>query len=367
MATILKRIGPTGNVSFLAHVRIKGFEKACHTFKVIPDPKIPRAQAIKAARADAEDWAEKLELELRTQVSRSSGIRTDVAKLTIGGLIREYLKDPNIKELKSVKDVQRLLAWWLNQYGGEKLLDFGVLTARKAREKLNSEHAGPATSNRYLSQMRAAWNWGRESGLVPVERAWPPGLMMKEPRGRVRFLSDDEINNVLKASEPDPVMYAAILVSLSAGLRQGELLRLTWADVDLTGAKVTVRESKNDEQRAAHLTATAVAAVKALRALPVVSPVHVFVLSDGKPLKKSLLERRWDKIRTAAKLKDFRWHDLRHSCASILLQSGATLAQVGSVLGHKSPAMSLRYAHLMQGAPVTGHDKLEEKLKGKSK
>jgi len=191
--------------------------------------------------------------------------------------------------------------------------------------------------------------------------------MMKEPRGRVRFLSDDEINNVRNAAEPDPVMYAAILVSLSTGLRQGELLRLTWADVDLTGAKVTVRESKNDEQRAAHLTATAVTAVKALRALPVVSPVHVFVLSDGTPLKKSLLEMRWNKIRTAAKLKDFRWHDLRHSCASILLQSGATLAQVGSVLGHKSPAMSLRYAHLVQGAPVTGHDKLDEKLKGKSK
>jgi integrase len=189
--------------------------------------------------------------------------------------------------------------------------------------------------------------------------------MMKEPRGRVRFLSDDEINNVRKAAEPDPVMYAAILVSLSTGLRQGELLRLTWADVDLTGAKVTVRESKNDEQRAAHLTATAVAAVRALRALPVVSPVHVFVLSDGTQLKKSLLEVRWNKIRTAAKLKDFRWHDLRHSCASILLQSGATLAQVGSVLGHKSPAMSLRYAHLVQGAPVTGHDKLDEKLKGK--
>ena len=78
--------------------------------------------------------------------------------------------------MKSVKEVQRLLAWWLNQYGGEKLLDFGVLTARKAREKLNAEHDGPATSNRYLSQMRAAWNWGRESGLVPVEHAWPPGL-----------------------------------------------------------------------------------------------------------------------------------------------------------------------------------------------
>lgn len=362
MATILRRVGPTGSVSFLANVRIKGFDKACRTFKVIPDPKVKRAEAIKAAREDAEEWAKKLENELRTQLARSTGIRADVAKLTLGGLIREYLEDPKIKELRSYGDVQRLLAWWLNQYGADKLLDFSVLAARRARDKLNSEHAGHATTNRYLSQMRAAWNWGRESGLIPLERSWPPGLMLKEPRGRVRFLSDEEIKSLLAVAEPDPLMYAAIVVSLSTGLRQGELLRLMWADVDLSGAKVTVHESKNDEQRAAYLTPTAVKALRAVRALPL---RHVFVLGNGTPLKKSTLEERWRKIRTAANLVDFRWHDLRHSCASILLQSGSTLAQIGALLGHKSPTMTMRYAHLIQGAPVTGHDKLDEKLKGR--
>jgi integrase len=141
-------------------------------------------------------------------------------------------------------------------------------------------------------------------------------------------------------------------------------LRLTWADVDLDKKIVTVHESKNNERRAIHLTASAVDALKELRKLPVVSPVHVFLVEGGKPLKKSWLETRWYKIRTAAALTDFRWHDLRHTCASVLLQNGATLAMVGSVLGHKSPSMTQRYSHLVQGAAVTGHDKLDEKLKG---
>jgi site-specific recombinase XerD len=61
-------------------------------------------------------------------------------------------------------------------------------------------------------------------------------------------------------------------------------------------------------------------------------------------------------------LRDFRWHDLRHSCASFLAQQGATLLEIASVLGHRSTVVTRRYAHLVQGAPVTGHAALNEKL-----
>jgi integrase len=216
--------------------------------------------------------------------------------------------------------------------------------------------------------MRAVWGWGRRRRLLPqkVTDEWPAeDLMLDEPRGRVRFLSDSEIAALLKAAESDQVMRAAIKVSILTGLRQGELLRLTWGDVALEKRTVTVHESKNNERRAVYLSEEA---VDALKALPVrgIGAKPVFVLDDSTtPLKKSLLEMRWNKIRTAAKLKDFRWHDLRHSCASLLAQGGASLLQIGSVLGHKSPSVTLRYAHLVAGAPVTGHDKLDAKLRGK--
>ena len=54
---------------------------------------------------------------------------------------------------------------------------------------------------------------------------------------------------------------------------------------------------------------------------------------------------------------------LRHTCASYLAQNGANLLEIGSVLGHKSPSVTQRYAHLIEGAPVTGHTKLDDKLR----
>jgi integrase len=213
--------------------------------------------------------------------------------------------------------------------------------------------------------MRGVWNWGRAAGWIPQERSWPTKLLLPEPTGRIRYLSNPELDGLLKAAEVDPLMRAAILVSVATGLRQGELLRLKWADVDFTNGWVTILETKNKTPRRVHLTSQAVAALQALKAKKVVSPTSVFILDNGKPLKQSYLEVRWRRIRDAAELKNFRWHDLRHTCASILAQHGATLLEIGSVLGHKSPSMTMRYAHLIQGAPVKGHAALDEMLRGK--
>jgi integrase len=370
MATIKRRKGTTGAVSFLAMVRVKRFKAASKTFRV--------ETTVAEAKQRAEAWAEALERELRGQASRG-GTRSDVTQLTIGGLIAEYLRDPETQALRTYKEVQRLLeSFWVNKYAAERILDFGVRTLLDARDRLNTGDRSPGTVNRYLGVMRSVWSWGRATGLIPMERAWPSRLMLTEPRGRKRFLSDAEMSALLFAAEKDPVMRAAIVVSLSSGLRQGELLGLAWGDIDLVRGQCTVRDAgrhttrnaDDGEWRVVHLTPTAVGVLADLKKATVVRNIDpakspVFITASGGPLRQSYLERRWQRIRAAAKLVDFRWHDLRHSCASILLQSGATLGQVGQVLGHRSPSMTMRYAHLVAGAPVVGHDKLDAKLRGK--
>jgi site-specific recombinase XerD len=72
----------------------------------------------------------------------------------------------------------------------------------------------------------------------------------------------------------------------------------------------------------------------------------------------------WRETRAAAGLRDFHWHDLRHCCASFLAQNGATLLEIGHVLGHRDLATTLRYSHLVQSKPVTGHAGLDAKLWG---
>jgi integrase len=241
-------------------------------------------------------------------------------------------------------------------------MELNVLMLRDARHALQQGRK-PATVNRYLSAMRSAWNWGRAAGLVPQEQAWPSRLMLTEPKGRVRFLNDGELAALLKAaSEQSPTAHAAILISLGCGIRQGELRRLKWTDLDLDKQRLRVLLSKNGESRSVYMPASAVEALRVLKRAPIVGQT-VIADEEGQPVAKEWIEYRWRLIRDAAGLANFRWHDMRHSCASFLAQNGATLLEIGSVLGHRSPTVTMRYAHLVESAPVTGHTKLDEKLR----
>jgi integrase len=145
-------------------------------------------------------------------------------------------------------------------------------------------------------------------------------------------------------------------------LRQGELLNLKWQDIDLGAQRLRIMRTKTDKPRTVYVPASAVAALRTLKRESVVSTKAVFLGQGSEPLNRGTIRIRWLPIRDAAKLQDFRWHDLRHSCASFLAQNGATLLEIGSVLGHKSTSVTRRYAHLVEGAPVTGHDALDKKL-----
>lgn len=341
------RKAKTGPKPWLAQVRVKPFKPASKTF---------------ATRHEAEEWADSLERELKRQ-RKARSVRPTLTKFTIAQLIREFLADPETLALRTYNSLELLLAWWVNHYGGERVLEFGALTLREARTKLQPGRA-PATVNRYLSAMRSAWNWGRAAELIPQKLSWPSRLMLTEPKGRTRFLSDEELARLLEASTAhSALMHAAVVVSIACGVRQSEMLRLKWADVDLERQRLRVMLSKNDEARSVYLPAAAAAALRPLKRAPVVGQ-QVFIDQDGQPVDKSWIEYRWKAVRAAAKLQDFKWHDLRHSCASFLAQQGANLLEIGAVLGHRSTSVTRRYAHLVEGAPVTGHTKLDEKLGG---
>jgi integrase len=290
-----------------------------------------------------------------------------LAKLTVGDLNRAYLAEPDVKEEKSFGDTQRLSDWWTNKFGNVLLIDFGVLILRDQARPVLLKDRGNATTNRYMSALRSAWTWGRDAGYIMNERAWPRRLMLKEPRGVVRFLADVERVRMLEAGMADPVIRAAVIVDISTAWRKGELLGLRWADIDFKNATATIRDTKNAEIKVSHLLPEAVEALLALKKLPVVSITHPFhIITAHKAKPKSALDHRWRTVRATAKLDSrFRFHDLRHTCASYLAQAGASDMELRAVLGHKTAAMVVRYAHLRPGAAVTGHSAIGAKLRGK--
>ncbi len=349
MPTIQKRKNRDGSVSWMAWVRVRPFKPVSRSF---------------GSKDEAKEWADEHARELRDHRQKAA-VPVDLPQLTLAKLIDQYLADPSFAALSAAyqSNLRDYLAWWVNEYGSTRVSRLGAITLREGRAKLLVGREN-GTVNRYLSALRSCWNWARGAEIIPAKNVWPPKVMLREPKEVVRYLSDEELADLMKAaSDYSLAMHAAILVSIATGVRMSELRRFKWSDIDFERKRIKVLLSKNTESRGGHLPESAVNALKKLKSLPIVGR-HVFIDEEGNPVSKDWVSYRWKIIRANAKLKNFRWHDLRHSCASLLAQNGATLLEIGSVLGHKSPSATKRYAHLVEGAPVTGHTKLDEKLRG---
>jgi integrase len=130
-------------------------------------------------------------------------------------------------------------------------------------------------------------------------------------------------------------------------MRRGEILGLHWDQVDLVRERITLHETKNGERRGVPLAGLALALLHALHENRRVDTERVF---PGARIDRPLqFEKAWKAALAKAEIRDFRFHDLRHCAASYLVMNGASLVEVGDVLGHKTVQMSKRYAHLMDG------------------
>jgi integrase len=348
MATFQNRKTRDGVKAVLAQVRVKGFDPTSKTF---PD------------KTSAKAWAEDLERKLRQNRARGN-VQQSAPTYTFTKLAGEYLADPEVAKVGYHHELSRQLSWWCNVIGDMKVMALSVSRLRAARAKLKAEGRGDATTNRYLSAARSCWNWGLSAELVPAGHEWPKRLMLSEPKGRTRYLTDDELGRLLAAARAhSPALYAAVVVSLATGFRASELIRLEWTDVDFDAPCVRILQTKNGQPRSIYLSPSAADALRALKKATVVGR-RVFLAPSGMPYTVYGLADQWQKVRAAAGLANFRQHDLRHSCASYLAQAGASLVEIGAVLGHKSPSVTMRYSHLVAGKPVTGHAALDAKLRG---
>ena len=186
---------------------------------------------------------------------------------------------------------------------------------------------------------------------------------LKEPPGRVRFLSDDERKRLLEACKAsrNPYLYPLVIVVLSTGFRKSEALHLRWNDVDLKHKLVRVVKTKNDQPKGISLTGPALKLIAGLHAER--TSEFLFPSPDGKrPID---IRSAWEAALTRAAIEDFHFHDLRHSTASYLAMNGASLPEIAEVLGHKSYAMVKRYAHLAPGHSAKALSSMTKKVLGK--
>ena len=193
-----------------------------------------------------------------------------------------------------------------------------------------------ATINRRLAVLsktfRVAREYDKYFGNIVFRR-------QREGEHRLRWLNDDEISRVVYTA--GKLGYAnlqdAIVVSLDTGVRQGELGRIK--ALDLISEGLVVWESKNDVARTIPLTPRSRKILERRKAS--VKQQNSLIFKDG------YARSAWDRTRTKAGLgEDVVWHTLRHTFASRLVQRGVTLQVVKELMGHKTMAVTMRYAKL---------------------
>lgn len=271
---------------------------------------------------------------------------------------------------KSSKDQIRHLDWWKEQLGSYVLADVTPALLVEHRERLKNgitcrgTQRSPSTVNRYLTAFSHVftiamkeWGWVEDSPFRRVST-------LKEPRGRIRFLSDEErvvlLNACKKHSEK---LYTIVVLALSTGARKNEIMSLTWKQVDLNRGVIILHETKNGERRVLPLAGHAMEQVTALAK---VRSIHTDLLFPSKndSTKPLSIQSIFQRAVNNAGIEDFRFHDLRHSAASYLAMNGASLAEIAEVLGHKTLQMVKRYAHLSEQHTASVVASMNEKIFG---
>jgi len=326
MAAIESRTNAAGKTTYRVKVRLKGHPTQTASF--------PR-------KTDAKRWAQDTESAIREGRHFKT---TEAKKHTLAELVERYSRDV-LPAKKDGKHQAAQLAWWRQELGALALADCTPARIAEARDKLSAER-GPATVNRYLAALSHAftlavkeWGWLE---FNPLQRVSKP----KEPRGRVRFLSDDERGRLLEACKQsaNPDLFPAVVLALSTGARQAEIMGLEWKRIDLARGVAVLDDTKNGERRALPLAGLA---LELLKERAKVRRIDTPLLFPGRnPSKPVELRKAWLAALAAAGVEDFRWHDLRHSAASYLAMNGASLAEIAEVLGHKTLSMVKRYSHL---------------------
>ena len=155
------------------------------------------------------------------------------------------------------------------------------------------------------------------------------------------------------------------MVALSTGARKNEILGLCWKDVDFARQQIILHETKNGERRVIPLRG---------RAWELITAMHErwtkkdeeerckYIFSSEQKCQPIEIKTAWENALIRAKIQDFRFHDLRHTCASYLAMNQSSIAEIAEVLGHKTLQMVKRYAHLTEAHTHSVVENMNEKF-----
>jgi integrase len=289
-------------------------------------------------KVDAERWAKQVEVDMQ------KGSYTNLVlaeRTTLSELIDRYIEEVIPTMRGALEDRFRLKAL---QRRTLSKLSMTALTPAKIAEYRDQRltQVSSGTVIRELAYISSIINQARREWGINIDN--PIRLVRKpqSPQGRNRILNEAEKLRILDELMPRPTrrvslwMKPLVEFALETGMRRGEMLALTWANVDLTNRTAYLPLTKNGESRTVPLSSKA---IQILKSLPRNITGEVF------PIKPEAVAAAFIKATRRAGVKDFHFHDLRHTAITNLATKLPNLIELAAVSGHKSLAMLKRYYH----------------------
>jgi integrase len=315
--------------------------------------------------------------ELQNNVA--SGTVSEAGQITVAEYLRRWLENthrPKVETTTFVRDEQKVRLHLIPHIGGVKLAKVTALHVEQLYRDMEKAGDSPHERQKCGKVLRTALRHAVNLGLIPNNPATKVALP-KIPKPKVQVYDPDQTALFLKAAEDDR-LYPLYVLALDSGMRQGELFGLQWPDLDFDTGSVyvqrTLEEVKGQFKVKELKTAKSKRRIELARYTLTVLHEHrkrmlaegyingqVFGDTGGGFLRKSNVQRdSFKKIIKRAGLPDRRFHDLRHTCATLLLLAGVNVKVVSERLGHATVHMTLdTYSHILPTLQREAADKMD--------
>ncbi|MCX7858187.1 MAG: site-specific integrase [Deltaproteobacteria bacterium] len=292
--------------------------------------------------------AEKIYASILVKVAEGKWFGRDPALCyTFNELMERFMKEyaPQ-RKLSMVKRYECALVHLKKYFSDKTLSEITPDLISSCMHKRREEGAASATINRERAMLSKAFNlavnvWGWIM-TNPCQKV-PP---YPENNKRDRWLTWEEEERLLAASEPylNGALRDIIILALNTGMRQGEIMNLRWDQIDFDKRVIILQETKTGTPRGVPLNNT-VFKMLVRRYTERKNSEYVFSTRKGTKIGTRNMLRGFYKALSKAGISDFRFHDLRHTFATRLVQVGDQLYRIGQILGHSQVETTQRYAH----------------------
>ncbi|MEW6003207.1 MAG: site-specific integrase [Nitrospirota bacterium] len=287
---------------------------------------------------------------------------------------KERLPEYTFRELAEkysawIEGRQRSASWksyiikqLLQEFGNVALNQFTTHVLEQFQSERLKKGNKPATVNRLLAVISHMFTKAVDWKMMHKDIAQSINVkMLAENNKRLRFLSIDECQALINAC--DPHLKPIVITALNTGMRRNEILSLKWDEhINLKHGFILLNNTKNGERREIPINATVRVVLDGLtRRIDI--PYVFYDNTTRKPYKD--MKKSFATACKKVAIRDFNFHDLRHTFASHLVMAGVDLTTVKELLGHKDIKMTLRYAHLAPAHKVKAVNILDRTLTGK--